>query len=591
MKKTGRLALSLVLVACVTVLAPRIVPAQESLAKLVPDGPVFFKTSVDVEKMWASVSESNFWKRFTSLKLWDEAGVTAGLRDIAEGFSKEVGFDLSTKNIMSLLGKEVAVAVYAEGEETPQIRAYVLFRGNPKSTAEEIVNKFVSFVKEQVGDEAEFNDTVYEGTKITSIKGAKAPVQFEYGFIEDVLAFGVGNTSPGIKNIVDVAKGSGNSLADNAQFKKILEATKMSTGRYAGCFYADLRNFGKIFGALEGAGLPAPVQPMIQSMKQAYTMPIILGGTGYIDRGIVAKLVTIPAGETTNELIQLSLKTTPASGSNISFIPENTIAYVGVNNMPDPEKLWPLLQKQWEEQGAAAPISMVVGQIERVLGMKLEEDVLPWVGTEFAVLFTDLDTKVGFPYPKFALMGKIKDMAKAKTFLQKVNAMIKEATAETGFKFEGVEYKSYSLNSVTMALPLPLPITLTPSYGIVEDFLIVGSSADLLKQMIDTFKGEGKDLANNAAFKDINVPAETTSVFFFNWAGFMEAVKATGAWAVQFFQAQPTMADSVKAAVENYVVPIANCLSALQTIGGYQTAEQGMSAATYVIRVKDLPAQ
>jgi len=591
MKKIGKFALTLTFLACVAVLVPRTLSAQENLARLVPDGPIFFKTSVDFEKVWASISQSNFWKQLTSLKVWEQTEVRAGLENIAQGFSEEVGLELSTENIMSLLGKEIAFALYAEQGEPPQIKAYLLCRGNPKSTAEEIINKFTNFVKEQAGDEAEFKDSVYKGTKITSVKPAEAPVQFEFGFVDDVLAIGVASAPPELKKIVDLAKGSGNSLADNAQFKRILDATKMTTGRYAGCVYADMRRFGLLFGALEQADLPMAMQPMIQGMKQAYTMPIIMGGTSYIDRGVVMKLVTMPVGEVMDELIQLSLKVPPASGSNISYVPENAIAYLGVNNMPDVEKLWPLLQKQWEQQGAAAPMNMVFGQIETALGMKLEEDILPWVGTEFAVLFTDLDTKVGFPYPQFALMGKIKDMPKAKAFLQKVNTIIKELTTETGFKFEKSAYKSYSLNSVTIAMPLPMPITLTPAYGIVEDFLIVGSSADLVKQMIDTSKGVGRDLANDAAFKDMNISAKTISTFFFNWARFMDVVKATGAWAVQFFQAQPMMAESVKTAVDDYVVPIANCLAALQTIGGYQTNENNMSITTYVIRVKDLPAR
>ncbi|MDP2899117.1 MAG: DUF3352 domain-containing protein [bacterium] len=665
MKRVIRVVLSAVLWACIAVVVPGAASAQQGLERLVPDNPVFFKTSVEFEKVWSSVSQSNFWKQLTSLKLWDQTGVTAGLEDIAKGFSEEVGFPLSTENIMSLLGKEIAVAVYvvpgeARAEEKPlteipapekppegalpppvstptepaateavatetattatteatelesaelekietepattetaetevapvRVKAYFLFRGNPKSKADEIVGKFAEFVKKQAGDEAEFKESVHKGTKITTIKPVDAPVEFAYGFIDDVLAVGVGNAPPELEKIVDLAGGSGDSFAGNAQFKKILNATRMTTGRYTGCFYADMQGIGQLFGAMETEDVPMALQPMIQGIKQSFSVPVIMGGTGYVDQGLVIKMAAIPTGEVLDELTQLSLKTPSAAGKNIAYVPENSLVYVGVNSMPDPQEMWPLMQKQWEAQGAAPAMNMIFGQIETALGMKLEEDVIPWVGNEFGFVFTDLDTKAGFPYPKFAILTKIKDMAKAKAFLQKLGGIIKELTAETGFKFETSAYQGHSLNSVTIALPMPMPITLTPAYGIVDEFLVVGTSADLVRQMIDTSKGTQKDLAADAAFKSLNIPAKTSAVAFFNWARFMDALKATAAWAVQFTQAQPMVGESVKNAVDNYVVPIANCLSALQTVAGYQVNEANMSVATYFMRVKDLP--
>ncbi len=348
---------------------------------------------------------------------------------------------------------------------------------------------------------------------------------------------------------------------------------------------------GQILEAMDVSGFPAPVQPMMQGLKQSLSMPVVLGGTSYIDRGVVTRMASLPAGDLTDELIKLSLGTAPAAGTNIRYIPENAIVYVGVNNMPDVEKMWPLLLKQWEKQGTMPVMNMIFGQIETALGIKIADDVIPWVGNEFGVLFSDIDTKAGFPYPKFAFMLKIKDKQKAGAFVQHLSGLIQELSTQSGFKFEKFVHQSCELSSVTIALPMPVPMTFTPSYGIVEDFLIIGSSADLAKQMIDTSKGAGNDVASNAAFKSMNIPAQTNSTFFVNSARFMDVVKAVGAWVVEFTKAQPMLAESAKNAVENYVVPIANCLSALDCIGGYQINDGTMSAATYIIRVKDLPAR
>jgi len=299
----------------------------------------------------------------------------------------------------------------------------------------------------------------------------------------------------------------------------------------------------------------------------------------------------MPKGEVADKMIEMSFATPPAVGKNINYVPENTLTYVAANNTPDWEKMWPLLLEQWEKQGATQAINMIFGQIEGALGIKIAEDIIPWIGNEFAMLLADVDTKPGFPYPKFALMLKVKNQAKAKAFLQKLSAVVKELSEETGFKFQESAYEGYRLSSVAIMVPLPMPtpISLTPTYGIVDDFVIIASSDDLVKQMINTSKGRGKNLAGNAAFRALNMPANTVSVGFCNWAKSMEVVKAAATWVVQFSQALP-MRESVKGAVDNYVMPIANCLSALQSLGFYQINQGNMSTQTYILRVKDLPA-
>ncbi len=588
MKKVVSLIVGLAVALCVTVVAPPVAVAQEGLARLVPQDAVFFKTSVGFEELWANITGSNFWKRVTSLKVWDETGARAGLEDFAEQFSENMGFEASAKNIMSLLGKEVAIAVYAEAGETPKIRGYLLFRSNPKSVTEDVIKKLLDAIRKAAGEEV-FKESVYKGTKITTLSSDEMPVEVELGFVGDIFALGIGNTSPQLKKIVDLAGGTGACLANNPNFKKVVAATKMTAGRYAGTFYADMQKVGQVFAAIDESKFPMQIQMMLSGMKQSFSMPLVVGGTGYVDRGLVMKLASLPVGDVPNKMIELSLGLLPAVGKNINYVPENTIGYLGANSMPDAEKLWPLLLEQWEKAGAMPAMNMVFGQIEGALGMKIAEDVIPWVGNEFAMLFTDVDTKPGFPYPKFALMLKIKDNAKAKAFVQKLSSVIKEFAETSGLQFKKSAYQGCNLSSLAIMLPMPMPISLTPCYGIVGDFLVIGSSEEHIKQMIDTSKGRGKGLAANPRFKALNIPAKTTTTGFCDWAKGMEVAKAVAAWVVQFTQAQP-MGEKVKAVVENYVVPIANCLSALESVGVYQVNQENMSTATYIIRVKDLPA-
>ncbi len=691
-------------------------PAQEALVKLVPDDAVLFENCLGLDKIWASMAQSNFWKQFVGLKLWDETGIRAKLAEWKKEFAANVGVEVNTENIMSFMGKEVVVALFVEpasplkpaslmkpavparpapptelappaelpapekpagpvelekekGEseeqppapalepgkpeaegaqppasekpaveepapeeptaeeeaaekptlekaateeaglekealeteelekpgEAPKIGVLLLCRTNPKEKAQAAINKLAEFLKKEAREDVEFKETSHDGTKITTIRSGDEPVQVQYGFIGDVFALSVGTASPKLESVLDLSKGKGNSIVDHPQFKKTLDATRMTTGRYAGCFYADIEKLGGIFAALTKADIPLMLQPMVYGMQQSFSAPVVVGGSTYLDRGLVVKMVSFPTGIVNDELIQLSLGTPPAAGTNIKYVPENAIAYVGANSMPDMQKLWPVLLQQWEKQGAMAPMSMILGSVETALGIKIAEDVIPWLGSEVAGLFTDIDTKPGFPYPQFALMVKIKDKQKANAFVAKLNKLSKELSEQKGLKSETVVHEGCTLNSLSLVIPIAVPIAFSPGYGIVDDFFVVGMSTDVLKQLIDTSKGRVKGLASNAAYKSLNLPPETGATFFFNWRRLMDVAKAVAAWVVEFTKAQPTVAPetaaSVKAVVDNHVVPLLNCLSALECIGGYQVNDGEMSAATYYIRVKDLPAR
>jgi len=653
---------------------------EKKLVELVPDGAVFLQSCEGLEKVWADIVQSNFWKQFAGLKLWDATGVRMELAESKKEFLEDVGVELSTENIMSLIGKEVVVALFVEpapaaepvlqkleteelpregpaekepaaekGEEseetpeiappaegvpalelpegaeeaaaetaaleeditkkvekelaetleeepaeTPRIHVVLLCRENPKETAEKNIKKLVDFLKKEAREEVEFKETSHDGTKITTISASESPVQVQYGFVGDVFALGVGNTSPQLEKVVGLSKGKGDSVANNPQFKKVLDATRMEGGRYLGCFYADLERFGMIFDAMDELDIPFMFQAMFQGMKQSLSMPFVTGGTAHIDRGLVMKAVTIPTSKEKDELTQLSLGARPAVSANLKYVPENTIGYAGASGIPDLEKVWPLLLQQWESQGATMMMNMVLGSVETAFGIKIAEDVIPWVGDELGAAFTDMDMKPGFPYPKFALMTKIKDKKKATAFAGKLTKVLKELSEQKGLKLETAVHEGCTVNSVALAMPMAIPISFTLSYGVVEDFFMVGTSADLIKQLIDTSKGRVKNLASSAAFKSLNIPAETNATFFFNWGRFMEVGKAVAAWVVEFVKAQPTMAasaESVKAVVENHVVPLMNCLSALESLGGYEVNQANMATVFYIVRVKDLPRQ
>jgi hypothetical protein len=182
---------------------------------------------------------------------------------------------------------------------------------------------------------------------------------------------------------------------------------------------------------------------------------------------------------------------------SLAYIPADTGLFVAVNAGSPKELLQEFLdvvaayeEAMDDDWGYLDEYQDALREIEDVIGMDLDEEVLPAFGGEVVVASGVPDT---LAVPPAVAMIEIKDKAAAAKVVAKVLALIEELAAEdvklTKMTFEGVEITTISANPMV-----------TPSVAIVGDFLVVGTHPNAVKKIITT-KAGGATLADDADYK------------------------------------------------------------------------------------------
>jgi hypothetical protein len=577
----------------VTALCPVPVRAAETFARYVPDGAVFYATTQDFERFWRGIEQSNFWATFTRLEIWEGADFS-WYDDFREDFAANLGFELSTENVMAVFGKEFAVALYVEpgedGQAGPKIEVFLVARMNPPDAVEEIVNKLLDRAKEEGGGDVMITAVEHDGTKVHTIKTKDddPPIQLRWAMKEGVLITGVGNGVPRVESCLDCMAGTGSPLASSEEFSKLLGLARQDRGTFLSEMYFSMDKFQQLLAQLwEGQPELAPLANMLEAVAGTTTAMM---STTHLDRGLRIKAAIEP-GPALDEMMALMRRTAPSAGTHMKYVRADALLYYGANSMPSLGELWPHVMKMYERTGTGIDeiINDAVEQIELALDIDFQTDLLDNVGTEFAVVLEGLDMEVGpFPFPKLTVLLQVNDKAKAQAFIDKVVSLIEEtAPPEAGITVTEVTHQGAALKVVKVPVPF-MQIELTPTIGIVENFLFISSGEPYAKATLDAARG-GANLLNAPLYRSVGIPEKTNAVAFINMDELIKTGRTVTDWVVSMAEMQGA-GEATKEQVDAIVLPLLECLSTLKAIAGYSIVTPEGTTAVYVIRVEDLPA-
>ena len=66
---------------------------RQSFSRYVPDDAILFAEVQDLEPAWDAVVNSNFWRKFSSLKILEDANVPDRIAEIKQEFKSLTGFN------------------------------------------------------------------------------------------------------------------------------------------------------------------------------------------------------------------------------------------------------------------------------------------------------------------------------------------------------------------------------------------------------------------------------------------------------------------------------------------------------------------
>ncbi|MFA5087424.1 MAG: DUF3352 domain-containing protein [Candidatus Omnitrophota bacterium] len=193
---------------------------------------------------------------------------------------------------------------------------------------------------------------------------------------------------------------------------------------------------------------------------------------------------------------------------SFKIIPQGVLLYQwgGCYDFP---MLWEKFKKDLEKDSEfmreGNSVSQTIANWEEALQLTVEGDILAALGKEVGWFLADIDLRGVFPLPSGVVFVKIDNMAKAEKVIEKLSEQ----------KFILLQTEQYK-GALIKYFSLPLGINAQPGYCFLDDYLLITTHRQLLKNSIDAFYDPAVSLLNQPDGKEVlsRINAESNGVLF-----------------------------------------------------------------------------
>lgn len=390
--------------------------------------------------------------------------VKKALDDVQDDLKRES--DINFENdVKPWLGSEAALImpeVFTTGKSEPDF--LIAVAAKDKKKAEDFAQKLR---REEEKSGSVFRERNYNNVTITVENKPGSPLV--YALVKNHIMFS--NSENLMCQTIDKYLDKGNSLASNDSYKEAM--SKLPKSR-SGALYidvdsiagemsrnADLRQFDQL-EAYNGVGM----------------------SLSFVDEGVRIDY-SIACDE--DNLNKSKKGGTVSLDKTTEIIPGDALAYAGVTNLD--QGLEDFISSTKNLPGYSREIS----NFERDTGLNPERDILSWMNGIFAIAFlpdnSGLFGEMDVPFGIIALIGTDDSSAASGSMKTLANALVRQGARRSDRTFNNQEVH-YLLD--------PLRGAVLAGYGIRDDFLVIGSSSNMLEQGLGTNKN---NIAGNPGFK------------------------------------------------------------------------------------------
>lgn len=505
---------------------PKLVPADAAYVFSVPDVPAF----------WTA------WKANSIYTTYKKVVANPEVATQMESFEKQLktietalGFPLDGNTLSQVL-KSADVFVRA-GESEDEVVVAFAFGVSDKEKLQKLLDLAEkAAIKAAAGDDestatadAPAAKAVVEKHK--DVEFRKVPGAYEtpfYAQTGDLLL--VTNNGAEMRALIDRVKGDGGGqvLAGNAEYERVEKALAAHPGEfyYVANPKAAYEMQGEIPGPMQG------LQELVLKLQ-----PDSIGGASIkINATDIEAFSYMPFKPGSTSPLQELFKKHPSSKSIgvMDFAPAKALVAMGTN-LIDLPMFYEGLKTGLKESGLAGDANLddQLKQMEEPLGFSVKNDLLPAFGDEMGLFLNSLKMPAGgaeMPEIDAAIIFSVKDkakMAKVLSGLEKMlNAQLGALTAamndpSAGGQANAEAFKSEKAGNDTIKyVPLPMAPGLAPGFVLTDSHLLIGTSKDGLKKMLQAKAGEAS-LTASAEYKALleRVGAEAGVVQFANLSG------------------------------------------------------------------------
>ncbi len=468
-----------------------------SLANVVPKDTACFVGIYNIKGNYQALKRSNFFKQLSDLKLWKEIDLKNTLNAVTAGFKAQSGLDLSEKNIMELIGRQLGGAVFVNTSYQKSPSIMLLAKVGTKT---KLLAKLLGFTNQDG-----LGKTSYKGIDIFSTKATKdSPMNSSFCLVGDIFMLEIGEETKNINGVIDLVKSSDKkgSLAKNLYYQSVVEENKNLS-------YEFFVNTDSALSAFNSPGFPEELKSgnLQTAVVSGLESMSFMGGYGKFADGFYTKTVVIPSEKTDNKIIKKLWSAKPKKSKTVSFVPEDAI-FFGASNSLDIPLMWETWQDSIVARNADDANSLMNGlnSLENNIGLSIKDDFLPLLSDEVGYMLSDIDLSGSIPAPQIALMFKIKDKEATKSFMTKlVESINKYFTPASGdipvLNVARTTIMDQPVNFVTITT-FPIP-ELSPCYAVIDDLLVVATNSKTINGIIEVYKGKAKPLRKSVVYEKV----------------------------------------------------------------------------------------
>lgn len=503
--------------------------AKLPIEKILPEGAVVYVQISDIEKRLEEFKTTRLWRNIRDIDvemLMEKSG--SGQEQIKQYRNFKAKFFSSVAELVlhKYFGKEIAVAFYPSKISTfdpnavSEVASNIILVTRLKPEAEFI--EFVSKLFNKFGKKVRITQEQYKGQEITIVE-LTDKLNIAYVKIRDLLVIGLDKKAA--YACLDVVTKDRLPLCRDRDY--VLTMSKLPKSAQTSAYV----NLGSIFSNIRQLVNKIPENEQVTAKRKAEILKPFDKMAGFKTAGFVS----VP-GKISNDKTVLffdksrmdpfiaeiySLK--PQKNKSINFVPKNVIGYQW--SCFDARSTWSyykgVLSEEFERVPQGPSFAEIIADLEKELGMGIENDVIPALGNEIGGFLSDINLSTPIPIPEVLLFVKIND----KSTIENVMATL---IKKNDLLVESEEYKNIYIKYIA----LPFGTSLQPGYCFLGDYLLISTGRKPLKESIDTLADKSMSLLANEDFKAINfgLTDKNNAVYFFKPDLFLHRIRGICEW-------------------------------------------------------------
>ncbi|GEM_PF-6392406 len=423
---------------------------------------------------WAQFKTTQFYQELLKLDLWKDPGIAKGVAEARQSlFLPDPAAVALNQEIAAILtNRRVDIGVRFEGI-IPQVVA--VFDLGEKGDAVKVVD----FLNKTFGSKP-VSTQEYQKTKISTI-AIEGPLSLSYYFHKNLLI--ASNDTLAIQTTIDVLRKRAPGFLDSDVYKKLQEGTSSFANR----FYFSPSTLQKFLDKQ-----PEEVRKAFKELVDEYQELRIAWNFGKTGADSVIRIDFKPA----SKFLAMFPKN-GREGASEAWIPDNAILASSASVMfkemytYHKDKLMGTAEPPQREMILAG-----IGAANQALGLDIEKELFDILGNEIFWCIQSVNSGGFAPIPETVFGVEIRDEARARALLSRIENLIAEASGGDRVAFTETDVAGLAYRSV----PLPFGDNLNPGYAISGKFLLLATSPAGITEAQKTIRGERKGLLKDEKF-------------------------------------------------------------------------------------------